>query len=245
MDALKGILCGFTQAEILKMENLFEQVGEISWDQEFCQKIAASFNCSISRDGKPAISWEQVQSWFQNRQKQLPASDTSIPVVSKELALLSEFPISSIAPESSTVNKGINVMDLSDLRFEAKSSKDYAWYDVASFLTYRVLSSGELEVRVRFAGFGSEEDEWVNVNKGVRERSIPLEPSECYFVKVGDLVLCFQERLDQAVYCDAHVVEIERRLHDIRGCRCIFVVRYDHDQTEEKVLLKRICRRPI
>ena len=48
------------------------------------------------------------------------------------------------------------------------------------------------EVRVRFAGFGKEDDEWVNVKRGVRVRSIPLEPSECHKVKVGDLVLCFQ-----------------------------------------------------
>ena len=39
------------------------------------------------------------------------------------------------------------------------------------------------EVRVRFAGFGKEDDEWVNVKRGVRE---------CHKVKVGDLVLCFQ-----------------------------------------------------
>ncbi|GMY13114.1 protein sawadee homeodomain like 1 [Fagus crenata] len=125
-------------------------------------------------------------------------------------------------------------------------------YDVASFLTFRVLCTGELEVRVRFAGFGKEDDEWVNVKRGVRERSIPLEPSECHKVKVGDLVLCFQlsflftsmtyplEREDHAVYCDAYVVEIQRKLHDIRGCRCIFVVRYDHDNSE----LGRICSRP-
>lgn len=48
------------------------------------------------------------------------------------------------------------------------------------------------EVRVRFVGFGAEEDEWVNIKKAVRERSIPLEHSECHKVKVGDLVLCFQ-----------------------------------------------------
>lgn len=95
-------------------------------------------------------------------------------------------------------------------------------YDVASFLNYRVLCSGELvrvfytyyifiggyvntqaaedfeswfaiqEVRVRFAGFRNTDDEWVNVRRAVRERSIPLEPSECQRVKVGDLVLCFQ-----------------------------------------------------
>ena len=32
----------------------------------------------------------------------------------------------------------------------------------------------------------------MNVKRGVRERSIPLEHSECHKVKVGDLVLCFQ-----------------------------------------------------
>jgi hypothetical protein len=95
-------------------------------------------------------------------------------------------------------------------------------YDVASFLNYRVVCSGELvrvfytyyifivgyvntqpdegfescfaiqEVRVRFAGFRNTDDEWVNVRRAVRERSIPLESSECQRVKVGDLVLCFQ-----------------------------------------------------
>lgn len=48
------------------------------------------------------------------------------------------------------------------------------------------------EVRVRFVGFGAEEDEWINVKNAVRERSIPLEHSECHKVKVGDLVCCFQ-----------------------------------------------------
>lgn len=48
------------------------------------------------------------------------------------------------------------------------------------------------EARVRYAGFGKEDDEWVNVKRGVRERSIPLEPSECQKVEEGDLVLCFQ-----------------------------------------------------
>lgn len=48
------------------------------------------------------------------------------------------------------------------------------------------------EVRVRFAGFGREDDEWVNVRRAVRDRSIPLEDSECHKLKVGDLVLCFQ-----------------------------------------------------
>jgi hypothetical protein len=48
------------------------------------------------------------------------------------------------------------------------------------------------EVLVRFAGFGPEEDEWVNVRKHVRPRSLPCESSECVAVLPGDLILCFQ-----------------------------------------------------
>ncbi|KAF7136443.1 hypothetical protein RHSIM_Rhsim08G0227000 [Rhododendron simsii] len=188
-----------------------------------------------------------------------------------------DFSIPNNAPESHQKPKVESVPGLSDLVFEAKSSKDGAclkteegqWqlelldllfkyvkivkgeaaspvggplqvdqdfavsvYDVASFLNHRFLRTGELEVRVRFAGFRKEDDEWVNVERGVRERSIPLEPSECDRVNVGDLVLCFRETDEEATYCDAHIVSIQRRLHDIRGCRCIFVVRYDDDEVE-------------
>lgn len=48
------------------------------------------------------------------------------------------------------------------------------------------------EVLVRFSGFGPEEDEWVNVRKHVRQRSLPCESSECVAVLPGDLILCFQ-----------------------------------------------------
>jgi len=45
---------------------------------------------------------------------------------------------------------------------------------------------------VRFEGFGADEDEWVNVKKCIRERSIPLESSQCRSIVEGDLVLCFR-----------------------------------------------------
>ncbi|KAK4791057.1 hypothetical protein SAY86_031470 [Trapa natans] len=122
--------------------------------------------------------------------------------------------------------------DVSELAFEAKSYRDYAWYDVGSFLSYRVLSTGEVEARVRFAGYGKADDEWVNVKTDIRERSIPLEPSECQRVHSSDLVLCFRDGLYQAIYHDAHVIEIERKQHDESKCTCIFKVRYVHDSFE-------------
>lgn len=122
-----------------------------------------------------------------------------------------------------------------------------SWKVLHYAITYKNTNTQECvfqEVRVRYVGFGSDEDEWVNVKNAVRRRSLPLEHSECGKVKVGDLVLCFQERNDQARYYDAHVVEIQRKLHDIRGCRCLFLIRYDHDNTEESVRLKRLCCQP-
>ncbi|KAG6756322.1 hypothetical protein POTOM_039749 [Populus tomentosa] len=130
------------------------------------------------------------------------------------------------------------------MEFEAKSARDGAWYDVGTFLSHRYLDKGDPEVLVRFAGFGPDEDEWLNVCRQVRQRSLPCEASECVAVLPGDLILCFQEGKDQALYFDAHVLDAQRRRHDVRGCRCRFLVRYDHDQSEEIVPLRKICRRP-
>ncbi|XP_074370334.1 protein SAWADEE HOMEODOMAIN HOMOLOG 2-like isoform X2 [Apium graveolens] len=130
------------------------------------------------------------------------------------------------------------------MEFEAKSARDGAWYDVASFLFHRNLETDDPEVLVRFAGFGAEEDEWVDIRRHVRQRSLPCESSECVAVLPGDLILCFQEGKEQALYFDAHVLDSQRRRHDIRGCRCRFLVCYDHDQSEEIVPLRKICRRP-
>lgn len=148
------------------------------------------------------------------------------------------------APSVPVQNVGRSVSDNSQMEFEAKSARDGAWYDVASFLSHRSVESGEPEVLVRFAGFGAEEDEWVNVRKHVRQRSLPCESSECVAVLPTDLILCFQEGKDQALYYDAHVLDAQRRRHDVRGCRCRFLVRYDHDQSEEIVALRKVCRRP-
>ncbi|XP_057437323.1 protein SAWADEE HOMEODOMAIN HOMOLOG 2-like [Lotus japonicus] len=130
------------------------------------------------------------------------------------------------------------------LASEARSKKDLAWHDVAMCRNFRYSRAGELEVLVRYVGFGKVEDEWVNVKNEMRERSIPLEPSECPKVKDGDLVLCFLERGDYGLYFDARVVRIQRRLHDATDCKCIFTVRFLHDNSEEEIHWKGVCYRP-
>ncbi|XP_057452043.1 protein SAWADEE HOMEODOMAIN HOMOLOG 1-like [Lotus japonicus] len=139
--------------------------------------------------------------------------------------------------------RGANVSE-SEWASEARSKKDLAWHDVAMCRNFRYSRTGELEVLVRYAGFGKVEDEWVNVKSEMRERSIPLEPSECHKVKDGDLVLCFLERGDYALYFDARVVRIHRRLHDATDCKCIFTVRFLHDNSEEEIHWKGVYYRP-
>ncbi|KAI3455481.1 hypothetical protein Pfo_012144 [Paulownia fortunei] len=232
----------FTLAEIIKMEHLFKGMRETSISQEFCQELSAKFSSSTHRSEKSPIKWEQVQSWFQDKQRNLVAK--VIPSSAHKGTVRSKAAVIKKRAKVSTISVSEAAKELQNLIFEARSAKDYAWFDVASFLNYRVLSSGELVVRVRFAGFGKEEDEWVSVKRAVRERSIPLEHSECDSVNVGDLVLCFREAEDHALYCDAHVVEIERKSHNSNGCTCIFVVRYDHDNVEDKVPVDKLCCRP-
>ncbi|CAN0858772.1 Protein SAWADEE HOMEODOMAIN HOMOLOG 1 [Linum grandiflorum] len=191
----------FTLAEMMKMKSIYKQIGEEALASQFCQNLASSFSVSSNRTGKPAITWQQVHNWFLRRHK--PSETTPSPMPLKFCIDLSDDTGMNVLPLSLTKRKvsgylnvswitGAKASDLSELMYEVKSSKDYAWYDLASFLSYRVLCSGELEVRVRYAGYRNTDDEWVNLKRAVRERSIPLEPSECQKVEVGDLVLCFR-----------------------------------------------------
>ncbi|XP_074345813.1 protein SAWADEE HOMEODOMAIN HOMOLOG 1-like [Apium graveolens] len=243
MDRLRHrhrqVFSGFTKSEIERMEKLLKESGEETMDIAFCKKLTRSFNSSKGRAGKPALKWTEVQNWFLNPQVASPPKENSVGGSNKSLDIL---PVDK-PNESTPTSEGEKDSNSSKLEFEAKSLKDGAWYDVDEFKDCRSNSiSGEMEALVRFIGFGSDEDEWVNVKECVRERSLGLEHSECHTLKVGDLVLCFQERRDLAKYYDAHIIDIKRKLHDIRGCRCTFSVRYDHNNVEEKIGLSRLCR---
>lgn len=214
--------------------------------REVLATLAENFSKSEDRAGKIVVQMKQVWNWFQNRRYALRAK------LNKD-SCSAKLGVSNVPREDPTpvrnlpqpiVPAPVNNAPENVMEFEAKSLRDNAWYDVATFLSHRNFDTSDPEVLVRFSGFTQEEDEWVNVRKHVRQRSLPCEASECVAVLPGDLILCFQEGKEQALYFDAHVFDAQRRRHDIRGCRCRFLVRYDHDQSEEIVPLRKVCRRP-
>ncbi|XP_057473773.1 protein SAWADEE HOMEODOMAIN HOMOLOG 1-like isoform X2 [Actinidia eriantha] len=141
---MKDDLPEFTLAEIMVLENLYKAVGEKSLSQEFCEEVVNSFSCSKYRTGKPAIEWEQVQSWFLDKQKELAAKVPTSTIAHEEFIPRSNLALTVSAPEILLKSKGERIAGLTELAFEAKSFKDSAWYDVAAFLNYRVLCTGEL-----------------------------------------------------------------------------------------------------
>ncbi|KAE8713045.1 Protein SAWADEE [Hibiscus syriacus] len=254
----------FTQTEVAEMETVLQEHHNQMPAREILVSLSDKFSESAERKGRIVVQFKQIWNWFQNRRyairaksskvpgklsvSSMPRDDTN-PLRNVPQSVSAPLPPPMNAPKSAampatTVPGAARHMSESYMEFEAKSSRDGAWYDVATFLAHRYLETGDLEVQVRFAGFGPEEDEWVNVCKHIRQRSLPCEASECVAVLPGDLVLCFQEGKDQALYFDADVLDAQRRRHDVRGCRCRFLVRYDHDQTEEIVPLRKVCRRP-
>ncbi|XP_062199215.1 protein SAWADEE HOMEODOMAIN HOMOLOG 2-like [Phragmites australis] len=249
----------FLPSEVAEMEARLQQLNNGIPSRADLRTLADKFSASPKRSGKVAIQPKQVWNWFQNRRYSHRAKTTrSAPPPAKmtpsgadhhhhavsSSAFRAAQPSSAAALPGSSPSSGKNPMEGGQVEFEAKSARDGAWYDVAAFLSHRLFESGDPEVRVRFSGFGAEEDEWINVRKCVRQRSLPCEATECIAVLPGDLILCFQEGKEQALYFDARVLDAQRRRHDVRGCRCRFLVRYDHDCSEEIVPLRKVCRRP-
>ncbi|KAI3457411.1 hypothetical protein Pfo_014074 [Paulownia fortunei] len=261
----------FNPVEVGEMEAILQAHNYSVPAREILEALAQRFSDTAERAGKVEVSAKQVWNWFQNRRYALRARAAKTPVPGEvnvspmprdDQATVRNVPqapqpqpapsttVKSVPqvphplPAPSAQSAGRNASDSSQMEFEAKSARDGAWYDVTSFLSHRSLETGDPEALVRFAGFGPEEDEWVNIRRHVRQRSLPCESSECVAVLPGDLILCFQEGKEQALYFDAHVLDAQRRRHDVRGCRCRFLVRYDHDQSEEIVPLRKICRRP-
>ncbi|KAG5546170.1 hypothetical protein RHGRI_018370 [Rhododendron griersonianum] len=218
---------------VAEMESILQEHNAQMPTRELLEALAEKFRhvvSAINSNRRYAIRAKTAKAPGKLSISPMPREDSSV------VRNVSQAPQSAKVP-SAVQSAGRTVSDNSQMEFEAKSARDGAWYDVAMFLSHRSLETGEPDVKVRFAGFGPEEDEWVNVRKHVRQRSLPCESSECVAVLPGDLILCFQEGKEQALYFDAHVLDAQRRRHDVRGCRCRFLVRYDHDQSEFKVIM--------
>ncbi|KAH6556276.1 hypothetical protein KP509_1Z192200 [Ceratopteris richardii] len=239
-----GPVFRFLPNEVATMERTLEDFKGNAPSREAMQTLADAFSASVERAGKTTVQYKQVWNWFQNRRHAVKKGSK----LTEKPAVASPQVVEASAPKrlhaAAAVQAGGKAIEPAKMEFEAKSSRDKAWYDVESFSGHRMGESGDPEVRVRFAGFGPEEDEWVNVRTGVRQRSLPCEAAECVAVLPGDLILCFQEGSEQALYFDARIKEVERRRHDVRGCRCRFLVEYDHDRVVEIVPLRKVCRRP-
>ncbi|KAH9763900.1 protein SAWADEE HOMEODOMAIN-like protein 2 [Citrus sinensis] len=251
------MLLSVENANVTEMEGILQEHHNAMPSREILVALAEKFSESPERKGKIMVQMKQVWNWFQNRRYAIRAKsikspgklnvtplarDDSTPGRNVPQPVAAPIPIPMSASVPPTMPASANVPSVSTagraasestfMEFEAKSARDGAWYDVSAFLAQRNFDTADPEVQVRFAGFGAEEDEWVNIKRHVRQRSLPCEASECVAVLPGDLILCFQEGKDQALYFDAHVLDAQRRRHDVRGCRCRFLVRYDHDQSE-------------
>ncbi|KAJ6894073.1 protein SAWADEE HOMEODOMAIN [Populus alba x Populus x berolinensis] len=200
----------FMQNEVTEMEAILQEHNNTMPAREVLVSLAEKFSESPDRKGNIQVQMKQVWNWFQNRRYAIRAKSNKTPMklnitpmprddlaaargLSQQVAAPIPVAVPATTPASSAAGAGRATSENSYMEFEAKSARDGAWYDVGTFLSHRYLDKGDPEVLVRFAGFGPDEDEWLNVCRQVRQRSLPCEASECVAVLPGDLILCFQE----------------------------------------------------
>ncbi|CAN6230931.1 unnamed protein product [Urochloa humidicola] len=194
----------FLPSEVQEMEARLQPLQNPSASRFLLEGLARKFSASAERIGKVVIQPKQVHNWFCNRryysregkaaraaqaQKNSSARGVGVGVgVYHQLAASS----SSAAVHAAGSSSGDNRMEESQMRYEAKSITDDAWYDVDAIVSSRISESGEPEVMVQFSGYGAEHAEWVNAFTCLRQRSVPFKGTECVLVRCRDLVLCYK-----------------------------------------------------
>lgn len=236
--------CLFTEEEVKQMDKALEDTQGAYPNRDLLKSLRENFNAARGQVGKAHVQAKQVLGWLNERRRLRKGKNVLVPEKSNCTALS----VIDGPPEIATVNpdevlSDWELIDMFDVEYEARSSTDGAWYDVFSFRKHRILKSGETEVFVRFVGFNSSNDEWINV-KNVRLRSLPCEGYDCRHIMPGNIVCCFKEGVEDAKYFDARVLKVKRKRHDVRGCRCSFLICYNHDQTQERVPLEKVYRHP-
>ncbi|KZV14489.1 hypothetical protein F511_42784 [Dorcoceras hygrometricum] len=106
----------FTFSEIIEMENLFKEMGDKFISKSFCQDLATKFSRSVHRSGKSSVKWEQVESWFEDKQSTLAAK--AIPSLVPEETLISPR-APPVKRRESTISISEAAVVLPNLMFEA------------------------------------------------------------------------------------------------------------------------------
>ncbi|AQL03550.1 protein SAWADEE HOMEODOMAIN HOMOLOG 2 isoform X1 [Zea mays] len=249
----------FLPAEVKEMEERLFPVTNRRLDHILMDELALKFSCFRRRAGMVPVKPKQVLNWFYNNRNK-----TSAKVAAREAHAPWEFwanhqqararggsSISKLKPKKATTHAGSssgnNYIDVYHTKFEAKSARDGSWYLVEEFLTEKFCESGDLQVLVRFPGFGVEEAEWIDVRTcTLRQRSVPYKATECADVHIWDPVLCYKVSEQSGLYFDAEVHAIERKTHNSgEECDCKILVLYVHDNSEDIVSLKKLRRRYV
>ncbi|PUZ74768.1 hypothetical protein GQ55_1G091700 [Panicum hallii var. hallii] len=240
----------FLPDEVEEMEARLQPLRNPSPDRVAMEELARKFSASTERIGKVVIQPKQVRNWFCNRRycsregKAARAAQAQGNSAARRVEAYRQLAAGSSAPVHAGSSSGKISMEGSQIKYEAKSDRDGAWYDV-NVISFRMSELGEPEAMVRFSGIGAEEAEWVNTRTCLRQRSLPFRATECVLLRCWDRVLCYKESEQSGLYFDAQVHGRQiRKGHDSRECDCRFLVRYDHDQSEEIVYLRNLCRRP-
>ncbi|KAG0529263.1 hypothetical protein BDA96_05G083300 [Sorghum bicolor] len=254
----------FLPEEVKEMEERLFPVTIINrrLDHVLMDELAVKFSYSRGLAGiTTPVKSKQVLNWFHNNRskhcpKQIAKEEHATPPVStrefganhqqaRGSSSLSKLKPTVTTHAGSSSSSGNNYID-GHMKYEAKSARDGAWFDVQDIVAQRFCESGDLELLVHFSGLGAEEPEWINARTCLRQRSVPYKATECATVRCRDPVLCYKVSEQSGLYFDAEVHVIERKTrHPREECDCKILVLYVHDNSEDIVTLRKLCRRYV
>ncbi|GKV16441.1 hypothetical protein SLEP1_g27081 [Rubroshorea leprosula] len=154
----------FTANEVAEMEAILQEHHNGMPSKEMLTSLAEKFSESADRKGKIVVQFKQIWNWFQNRRYAIRAKlskvpgklnvssiprDESVPVRNVPQPVAASIPAHMTAPMATSVppalvaTAGRASSETSFMEFEAKSARDGAWYDVATFLAHRYLDTGD------------------------------------------------------------------------------------------------------
>ncbi|CAL5023046.1 unnamed protein product [Urochloa decumbens] len=240
----------FLPSEVQEMEARLQPLHNTSASRFAIEALARKFSASAERIGKVVIQPKQVHTWFCNRRyysREGKAARAAQPQKKTSARGVGVRAYRQLAAA------GDNRIVEGPIKYEAKSNRDGAWYedictsfcfpisrantywyDVDAVVSSRVSESGEPEVMVQYSGYGADQAEWVNSFTSLRQRSVPFKAAECVLVRCRDLVLCYKESQRSCLYFDAVVHARRVPTHYTGQCDCKFLVRYEHDDSENK-----------